>query len=225
MSTQEEFFDAIQEGRKADVEQMLRVDSALAESNNDEGVTALLWAKYNRRDDVAMSLIDAGAPLDLFALAATGDAGGVREFVTGDAGGVLARSPDGFSALHLACYFGHPEVASVLVECGADPESVADNGSGLRPIHSAVASGCGAAVTLLLSAGADVNARQTGGWTPLHAAAKHGDLEITRALLDVGASPGAISDDGKSAMDFAKESGASDVQELLAARGASSSDR
>jgi ankyrin repeat protein len=50
---------------------------------------------------------------------------------------------------------------------------------------------------MLLARGAQVNARQQGGWTPLHPAAHNGDGELARLLLNNSADPNLASDDGK----------------------------
>jgi hypothetical protein len=47
---------------------------------------------------------------------------------------------DGFAALHLTAFFsGHAQAARMLLEAGSDPNAVAANETGLRPIHSAAA--------------------------------------------------------------------------------------
>jgi ankyrin repeat protein len=49
----------------------------------------------------------------------------------------------------------------------------------------------------LLAHGADVNARQGGGFTALHAAAASSDAELARLLLAAGADATARADDGR----------------------------
>jgi ankyrin repeat protein len=57
---------------------------------------------------------------------------------------------------------------------------------------------------LLLSRGADPNARQEGGITPLHAAAAAGEDDLVRELLARGADRHARTDDQRTAADFAR---------------------
>jgi ankyrin repeat protein len=58
-----------------------------------------------------------------------------------------------------------------------------------------------------LDAGADPNAKQSGGWTPLHAAAMNGNLELVELLLARGADPGAANDDRATVLSLAEEKG------------------
>jgi ankyrin repeat protein len=69
----------------------------------------------------------------------------------------------------------------------------------VAPLHSAAAARDREAVRLLLAAGADPNARQTGGYTALHAAAQHGDEEMSNDLLARGADPSLRAEDGRDA--------------------------
>ena len=55
------------------------------------------------------------------------------------------------------------------------------------PLHAAAAGRSKDAVRALLEHGADVNARQEGGWTALHAASQNGDVEMVRLLIAGGA--------------------------------------
>ncbi len=58
----------------------------------------------------------------------------------------------------------------------------------VQPLHSAVAADARQVVAALLLAGADVNARQAGGFTPLMAAEeKEEEGEMVRLLMDHGA--------------------------------------
>ena len=101
-----------------------------------------------------------------------------------------AWSADGFTALHLAAFFGQEDAAKVLLERGAEPNVVARNATiVVTPLHSAAAGAHAAIVKLLLEAGADPNARQPDGFTALDAAQQNGDDESAEALLAAGATP------------------------------------
>ncbi len=75
--------------------------------------------------------------------------------------------------LHAATIKGHVEVASLLLESGADPNSRDD--LGLRMVQ------------LLVNSGADVNVADDDGLTPLHAAAQGGYCNVAELLLESGA--------------------------------------
>jgi ankyrin repeat protein len=85
----------------------------------------------------------------------------------------------------------------------------------VQPLHSAAAARDAAIIALLLDHGADVNARQAGGWTPLHAAAMFGDRPLVELFLKHGAAATASNDQGKTALDLAVEKGHTDVAERL----------
>lgn len=140
--------------------------------------------------------------LSLFEAAALGDAGRVHELLLLEPGSLNRWSPDGFTALHLAAFFGHEAVAAELLRLGADVGAVARNPIRVQPLHSAAAGGHTAVARLLLDHGADPNARQEGGFAPIHAAAQAGNDELSELLLARGADQDAATDDGRTAADF-----------------------
>ncbi len=81
---------------------------------------------------------------------------------------------------------GDVEAIRRLIAQGADLEKP-DGPQNYRPLHAAARWGGPAAVTALLDAGAQRDAR--GGWerTPLHVAAAHGRVDAARVLIDRGA--------------------------------------
>jgi ankyrin repeat protein len=88
---------------------------------------------------------------------------------------------------------------------------VARNGTGLRPLHSALAGKDERAAfqitAALLMRGVDVDARQQGGYTALHAAAKRGSGTLSELIMGSGADSRALTDQGQSAADLAAEGG------------------
>lgn len=147
----------------------------------------VLQALYRHAIEEARGLA-LGRSLDLFEAAALGDLTALARFEA-SAADLDAAGRDGFTALHLACYFGHPETAHWLLARGADP--AAPGPGGLQPLHSALAcpdEGAALAVArLLLERGAPVDATQAGGYAPLHAAAQRGSLALAALLVDRGA--------------------------------------
>ena len=166
-------------------------------------------------------LRDAGPPLDIFEAAALpGAAERGAELLAADPGLATAWSSDGFTPLHLASFFGTEEMARMLLDRGADPNAVSRNPMAVQPLHSAAASRAVGIITMLLGHGADVNARQQGGWTPLHAAAIFGDLPLVELLLKSGAEVDLANDDGKRAVDLAAEKDHAQVADVLRSRAA-----
>jgi ankyrin repeat protein len=171
--------------------------------------------------------MDTGAAVTVEALttaAQQGDAARLQQLLAQDANALSAIGPGGWTPLHLAVYFGHADAAEVLLAQGADVHAWSENESRNQPLHAATAGspkdGIPALAALLISYGADVNARQHGGWTPLHAAADDGPLTLITLLLDAGADVTAANDYGQTALDLARKNGRTDAAALLTARGA-----
>ena len=179
----------------------------------------LLLALFEQRTEDAAELLAArGDDLNALEAAATGRADVLARRLDADRAAVLAaRTPEGFDAIGLAAFLGGPEVVSLLLRHGADPEGDPNNTLGVRPVHAAAAARDAMAMRRLLEAGADPDSPQRGGITPLHAAAMHDDTETARALLDHGADPGRRADDGRDALAFASEGGAEATLALLRA--------
>ena len=186
-------FDAIAAG---DLDALRRELPGGASARDEHGVSALLFALYNRNDAARDALLEAGAEVGPAEAAALGRT---------DALDPAARSGDGFTALHLAAYFGGAGTVRALLAAGADPDADAANPFGVRPLHSAASVGDRESVRALLEAGADPNVRQQGGYTPLHTAAHNDDAELARLLLDHGADAAMTTDDGQTAAGMAGE--------------------
>lgn len=149
-------------------------------------MSAILEALY-RGDRDAAEAAAAGAELDMLEAAALGDAERVRELVAADPELAALRSPDGFTALHYAAFFGTADAARVLLEHGADASAVAENDMRVQPLHSAAAVDANDTARLLLDAGADPNAVQEGGFRPIDAAVQNGNDELYELLVERGA--------------------------------------
>jgi ankyrin repeat protein len=204
----EKAFEALRSGDTAGLAALLERDRTLAAARNASGVSILLSARYQRRSDLVKLLLAAAQPLDIFEAAAIpGGEGQGAALLENDPKLANAFSADGFTPLHLAAYFGQDAMARILLDRGANPDAVSRNPMALRPLHSASVSPAPAIVTMLLEYGAQVNAKQHGGWTPLHAAAFNGDLPMAKNLIAHGADPQAASDDGKTPLAVAVEKG------------------
>jgi ankyrin repeat protein len=203
----QELWTAIDGDDEESVERLLAAEPGLVGARGDDGVSALLRALYRRRYQALEALLAADPTLDLFEAAALGRVDRVGQLVAADPAAVTARSADGFTALHLASFFHHPATAALLVDAGADVDTVAENPMRVTPLHSAVAVQAHEIAALLLERGANPDAAQVGGFTALHSAAHRGDLEMIDLLLAYGADRDRKTDDGRAAADFAEADG------------------
>jgi uncharacterized protein len=202
-----------------------------------KGQTALMWATAENNAAAMKILLEAGAEIDarsksgaftplLFAVRA-GHIEACRLLL--DAG-VNVNEPmtDGTSPLVLAIINAHYQLASVLLEKGANPRADAQ---GWTPLHQVawsrrpnigwnlpgpVQSGTLDSLDLvrqLVRRGADVNAREKKeprdgyrnqlnriGATPFLLAAKSADIPLMRLLLELGADPSITTEDGTTAL-------------------------
>ncbi len=128
--------------------------------------------------------------------------------------GADINAPDAKGLVPLAqCLFsGSFDVATVLLEAGADANEVFD----FRPLLAISAMfGEEELTRLLLAHGAKVNEPDGPGVTPLMFAAEYGYLDIVKLLLDHGANPVITDKQGKTAYDKAKENQHTAVANLL----------
>lgn len=207
MADAEALFLAIRSGDDEGLRQLLKEDSSLAAARNRTGVSALMTALYHRKREMADILLAKVPELDIFEAVSLGEREIVGELLRDDEELVHAWSVDGFSPLHLACYFDHAPMAERLIGHGADVHAPSHNAMKLQPLHSAAAGRSQEGVRVLLDAGAGPNARQKGGWTALHSAAQNGDAEIARLLVERGADLQAANDEGLKPIDVAKDAG------------------
>ena len=215
METADPFIEAVKDGALATVAQMLERDPALVNARSQSGISAVLMAIYYGEPGIADLLIAKGAPLDIFEATAAGRGERVKELLGHDPTLANAYATDGFQPLGLASFFGHKNIADLLLEHGAEVNSASRNGQHVQPLHSAAASQQLEIVRALLAHGADVNATQEGGFTPLQEAAQNGQVEMVELLLSYGADVNAKNAAGHTALDLALQKGHTRVVDLL----------
>lgn len=203
----EEFFTAIKEGEGARVEQMIGRNPSLVNTKDSQGMSPVTVATYYGRLKIVELLVSRGARLTLYEASMTGRLETVKDLLTRNPAEANSFSADGFTSLHLAAFFGHLEIVRYLLEAGVDANAVAKNMMKVTPLHSAVARNQVEISELLIVHGAEVNAKQEGGFVPLHEAAQSGNLEMARLLLKHGAELNAKSNDGKTPLALTREEG------------------
>ena len=212
----DDVFKAIDVADKDNLKTILEGDPSLASSRSNDGLSAILFSLYIDKPELCEIILSFEPELDLFDLSALGGVGQISHLLATDNKALHEFSGDGFTALHLACYFGKADVVKLLLENGADIDKVAMNGSDLRPIQSAVANLHVDVVKVLLDFKPDVNVRMLGGFTPLMSAAALGSNEIVTMLIDHDADMTLKSDDGRVACDFAISAGHDELANNLA---------
>jgi ankyrin repeat protein len=204
---QEPVIAAVQAGNLDQVRALLADSPASAAARDSSGVSAIMHALYRGRRDIADELAVAKGELDIFEATSLGRRERVAELVGRDPSTAAAWSPDGFTPLHFACFFGQDATAEFLVQNGAPVDAVSRNTMTVMPLHSATAGHRREIMRLLLEHGAPANARQQAGWAPLHEAAQSGDRELVELLLEHGADPGQANDAGVTALQLARDKG------------------
>jgi ankyrin repeat protein len=152
-------------------------------------MSELLEALYQGQEEKVAELLADEPMLNVFEAAALGRTPRLRVLLEEDPSLVNAFGDDGFHPLGLACFFGHPEAARLLVEYGADVNMLSRNEHiQTAAIHAA----CAAQgvdedtryelVKLALDHGADPNLPQGGGFRAIDAARQNGDMRIEQLL-------------------------------------------
>ena len=210
---EQDIFSAISGNEIGKVKELIAQHGDVAHTRNPAGVSALMQARYENKIEIVELLRKAAGELDVFEAAALGDVARLRTLLTSDPHQAQAQSRDGFTPLHLACFFSQPEAAEFLLQQGAEANAVSPGR--IAVIHSAAASRNATMVKLVLQAGANPNLQQQGGYTALHEAAMHNSVERAQALLDAGADRAIRNDEGLTAAEMAEQKGNREVLELL----------
>jgi ankyrin repeat protein len=198
-----ELFREVGLGNAAAVAEMLRFRPGLARARDRSSLSILQFARYMQQDTILETLIETGPPLDVFEAATIDRIATVRDLLAHDRSLALAYSPDGFTALHFAAYFGSTQAISALLESGALIEAVTRNFLMNMPLHAGAAGGRIESCRLLLRHGADPNAKQHGGFTPLMTAAFANNRELVELLVARNANVEVLNDEQKTAADVA----------------------
>ena len=159
---------------------------------------------------------------------------------------VNAKEEDGWTPLFRAVGQGHKEIVELLIAKGADVDAKGDDGrtpldwavdlgyteitdllrkhagktsEELFALFKAAAKGNIEAVKQHLDGGADVNAKDGGGWTPLHFAAWFGHTEVAELLIAKGADVNAKDHTGRTPLNEAIETNQTKTADLLRTHG------
>lgn len=130
----------------------------------------------------------------------------------------------GFTALHIAAYFGYVPLANLLLRNGAHvAELHAEDTNGHQPIYWACRKGRMNMVQKLCEEMANINGTEeeiSSGATPLHGAAFSGIVEIAEYLLDKGATIDVLNENNGTALYVAVDLECLPIIQLLLDQGA-----
>jgi len=213
------FQDDVKKGDLAAVRAALAKDPELLDAANEAGQNAFVLAKYYRQNAVADYLLGLNPKLDIFGSSIAGRTADVMDEMDRDPALLSSHSVDGWTSLHLAAFFGYPELANALLDRGAPVDIRSTNAMRNTPLHAASAGQQLALVELLLKRGANPNATQEGGWAALHGAAQSGQRGMVEALVASGADVNLRAGNQQTALDMALIKGHQEVVSILEALG------
>ncbi len=206
--------DSVKAGDMPTVELALKTEGSFA-FEEENGVSALLWALYYRQDAVAHLIRSYRSTVSIFEAAALGEVETLDGVLGENPGLANEVSADGFSPLGLAAYFGHLEACQILIGAGGDLNRLATGPIVAAPLHSALANGFIQVARMLVEAGADPNLAAAGGWRALHYAADLGDADLALFLVRHLADPALMMEDGMTAADLGRHVGHDNVSDVL----------
>lgn len=199
--------EAIRAGDAAAVAALLADTPTETAGTGPGGESLVLYACYAGHPAL-VPLLAGTRPLDTWEAGAIGDRAALQRALHADPGSLYRLSPDGWTPLHLAAFFGQDPCVALLLAQGTSCDTRSGNAMANTALHAALAGVSALAVVLrLVESGADVDARAAGGVTPLHVAASRGQRPVVDLLLAHGADPDVRDDQGRTPARLAAERG------------------
>lgn len=217
IATQSSIHAAAQRGDLNTVVYLLDSGDATANDRDEDDVTPLHWAAINAQLAVCRTLIARGAVVDakggelvatpLQWAARNGHLFVMHLLLQSGADPTICDS-QGFNTLHLTTHSSAVmPLLLVLSHTAFTTSQQLDHPDtqGHTPLMWAAYQGDAISVSLLLSYGSNIHARDEAGLTPLHWAVVKGNRLCTRKLLEAGADCSIKDDSGKTPRDMAVE--------------------
>lgn len=213
--TRDEVFKAIDIADMATLKDILDKNPKLASCHSNDGMSAVLFSLYINQPSITSLILSFKPDLDIYDLAALGGAAQISAVIATNPKIIHEYNGVGFTALHIASYFGHADIVTLILENDGDVDKLTMDGSDLTALQSAVSNLKYDAVDALLKFNPNVDVRMLGGFTPLMTAAALGSKELVLKLIKHDADITLVSDDGRDASAFALSSGQNEVVDLL----------
>lgn len=188
----------------------------LTRLHNEGGESLYRFALFHGHSKAAEAIKALGV-FGLHDAALAGDVARVEALVTGAPWAIDLLSPDGWTALHLAAFFGNDAAVEVLLARGANARIMGRAFEQNLALHAAAAGRRigKAAYAKLIAATGDPDVLQKQGYTALMIAASNGFVVAVEALLEAGADKTRKLPDGKTAADIARDRGHTELANLL----------
>ena len=158
MQQKQAIIEAIKAGEIEKLKELLNKDPNLIHAMTERGESIILQAVYYGQKEIAQFLLSKAMALTIFEAAAVGQKDQIVKALAHNAEHVLHFSADGWTALHLAAFFGHKEIVEVLIQAGAK------------------------IIEKLLNAGADRHLKNSNNQTPLDIAEEKGHTVVVDLL-------------------------------------------
>lgn len=205
-----------------DVVKMLIEAKAPINNLNDVRETPIFVASEAGEAEIVQCLLEAGADTGICAqdtwspLHVAANNFEIAKALADYGADVNYQKSDGWSPLHRSASWGHPDIARLLLERGADPNLV--NDAGRTALQIAIEDNEIAVFNVILahqgSIAVDINKPDNEGFTAIHLAITVGSRVTAKKLMDHGAKVDVTLENGTTYLDLAIEN---DLPETLVA--------
>jgi len=121
---------------------------------------------------------------------------------------------DGKTALHIVAGKGNPDIATVLLEAGANPNATVPSDASV-PLHLAAAKNHSIVAAILLKRKANPESQDTFGATPLHHAVNHAAGDVVSVLVRNRTNPNIVDMQRRTPLHYAVLQGKVKIVEYL----------